>query len=150
MFDLVHIDGQQDGDGTYHDLDMAVLQAKYILVDGYHWTRQNFLAINEWLWFNRAALDFSINIPGYAGDMLIRTKLHATSIVKDDKTDSKSLVQALSMGLLVKNCKHRWVVLLYTLLLISGITCTSIRKNSGQLLMLDFGCHVLDVLGTSG
>src|ERR1039458_4621811 len=39
-YDLIHIDGQQDGKGTLHDLDLALGQGRYILVDGYFWTRE--------------------------------------------------------------------------------------------------------------
>ena len=74
FYDLVHIDGQQDGDGTFHDLDLAVFQTRYILVDGYHWTRNNFLAANEWLWLNKEAVQAAFILPGYAGELLILTK----------------------------------------------------------------------------
>lgn len=79
IFDLIHVDGQQDGDGTFHDLDLALVQARHILVDGYHWTRGNFQAANEWLWLNKAAIEAAITIPGYAGELLIRTKITETS-----------------------------------------------------------------------
>ncbi len=74
-YDLIHIDGQQDGDGTFHDLNLALNQGRYLLVDGYFWTRENFLAANEWLWLNQAALEWVIAIPGYAGELLIKTRL---------------------------------------------------------------------------
>lgn len=102
-YDLVHVDGQQDGDGTYHDLDMAIMQSKYILVDGYHWTRQNFLAVNEWLWNNRAAVEFSINIPGYAGDLLIRSKFQSEAAT-GRKPDSAELVDAYTSDYYLRDC----------------------------------------------
>jgi len=37
-YDLIHIDGQQDQQGFLHDLEVAIGQARYILVDGYFWT----------------------------------------------------------------------------------------------------------------
>lgn len=84
VFDLIHVDGQQDGDGTFHDCDLALMQARYILVDGYHWTRDNFLAANEWLWLNKAAIAAVIIIPGYAGELLIRTKVAEACVVNAD------------------------------------------------------------------
>ena len=102
-YDLVHVDGQQDGDGTYHDLDMAIMQSKYILVDGYHWTRQNFLAVNEWLWNNRAAVEFSINIPGYAGDLLIRSKFQSEATT-GRQPDSAELVDAYTSDYYLRDC----------------------------------------------
>jgi radical SAM protein with 4Fe4S-binding SPASM domain len=74
-YDLVHIDGQQDGDGTFHDLNLALNQGRYILIDGYFWTRENFLASNEWLWLNKMAIEWTAIIPGYAGEMLIKTNI---------------------------------------------------------------------------
>jgi cyclopropane fatty-acyl-phospholipid synthase-like methyltransferase len=71
-YDLIHVDGQQDGDGSFHDLTLACQQSRYILVDGYHWTSQNFLAVNDWLLENRDRLDWYAAIPGYAGEMLIK------------------------------------------------------------------------------
>jgi len=76
-YDLIHIDGQQDGDGTFHDLNLALNQGRYLLVDGYFWTRENFLAANEWLWLNQAAIEWAATIPGYAGELLIKSRLSA-------------------------------------------------------------------------
>lgn len=84
VYDLVHIDGQQDGDGTFHDLDLALIQARHILVDGYFWTRDNFLAANEWLWLNKAAIENVLIIPGYAGELLIRPKIAVTHALNDN------------------------------------------------------------------
>jgi len=41
IYDLIHVDGQQDGDGSWHDLELAVNQSRYVLADGYFWTQQN-------------------------------------------------------------------------------------------------------------
>lgn len=74
-WDLIHVDGQQDGAGTIHDLNLAVEQAHWILIDGYWWTPTNFKAINEWLWKNKGALDFHIVINDTTskyGDVLIK------------------------------------------------------------------------------
>ncbi|MEO8248720.1 MAG: methyltransferase domain-containing protein [Burkholderiales bacterium] len=103
VFDLVHIDGQQDGNGTYHDLDLALVQSKTILVDGYHWTRQNFLAVNEWLWNNRAAVDYSTGIPGYAGGLLICPNSSALA-VKGGSSNSTELVAAYTSDYYLRDC----------------------------------------------
>jgi hypothetical protein len=34
IYDLIHVDGQQDGDGSWHDLELAVNQSWYVLADG--------------------------------------------------------------------------------------------------------------------
>ncbi|MFM2431857.1 MAG: hypothetical protein RLZZ511_3070 [Cyanobacteriota bacterium] len=71
-YDFIHVDGQQDGDSSFHDLNLALQQGRYILVDGYHWTNQNFLAVNDWLLQHRDRLDWYGTIPGYAGELLIK------------------------------------------------------------------------------
>jgi 2-polyprenyl-3-methyl-5-hydroxy-6-metoxy-1,4-benzoquinol methylase len=73
-YDLIHIDGQQDQAGFLHDLELALGQAKHILVDGYFWTQSNFLAASEFLFRNRDLIEFYGVIPGYAGELLIVTK----------------------------------------------------------------------------
>lgn len=72
IYDLIHIDGQQDGDGSFHDLELAIKQGRYVLLDGYLWTRQNFLAASEFLFRYADLLDFYGVIPGYAGELLIK------------------------------------------------------------------------------
>jgi SAM-dependent methyltransferase len=72
QYDLIHVDGQQDGDGSFRDLELALKQGRYVLVDGYHWTQTNYLAVNDFLWQNRDRLDWYAAIPGYAGELLIK------------------------------------------------------------------------------
>lgn len=71
-YDLIHLDGQQDGDGSWHDLQLALKQARWILVDGYFWTSRNFLAISHFLHRFRDVIRLYGVIPGYAGELLIR------------------------------------------------------------------------------
>jgi 2-polyprenyl-3-methyl-5-hydroxy-6-metoxy-1,4-benzoquinol methylase len=71
-YDLIHLDGQQDGDSSFHDLQLALPQGEYILVDGYHWSNANFLAVNDWLLQHRDRLAWYGTIPGYAGELLIK------------------------------------------------------------------------------
>ena len=73
-FDLIHIDGQQDGDGTFHDLELALISAKWILVDGYFWSKENMLSSTYFLEKYKQFIDYAIIIPSYAGDLLIKTK----------------------------------------------------------------------------
>ena len=71
-YDLIHVDGQQDGDGSFHDLELAVAQANYVLVDGYHWNRLNCMAVTEFMHRNLEAFEWYVVIPGYAGDLLAK------------------------------------------------------------------------------
>ena len=75
MYDLIHVDGQQDGDGTYHDLELALRQGRWVLVDGYFWSKDNFNASNEFLLRNKGQFEFYMVLPGYAGELLIKTKV---------------------------------------------------------------------------
>ena len=74
VYDLIHVDGQQDGDGTFHDMQLAAKQGRYILADGYFWTRQNFSALTEFLYQFRDQIQYYGVIPGYAGELLIRMR----------------------------------------------------------------------------
>jgi SAM-dependent methyltransferase len=72
IYDLIHVDGQQDGFGTFHDLWRAVSQGRWVLLDGYFWTRLNFFNANDFLIKFKDAISYAITIPGYAGELLIR------------------------------------------------------------------------------
>ncbi|MCY7321467.1 MAG: methyltransferase domain-containing protein [Phormidesmis sp. CAN_BIN36] len=72
FYDLIHVDGQQDGDGSFHDLELAIQQSQYVLVDGYFWTRQNFMAISDFLLRYADLIEWYGVIPGYAGELLIK------------------------------------------------------------------------------
>ncbi len=72
IYDLIHVDGQQDGSGSFHDLQLAIKQAHYVLVDGYFWTPQNYTAVSDFLYRYAGVLEFYGVIPGYAGELLIK------------------------------------------------------------------------------
>jgi 2-polyprenyl-3-methyl-5-hydroxy-6-metoxy-1,4-benzoquinol methylase len=79
-YDLIHIDGQQDGDGTVHDLELALPNAKWILVDGYFWSKENMLSATYFLEKYKQFIEYTIIIPSYAGDLLIKLKESAKNI----------------------------------------------------------------------
>jgi SAM-dependent methyltransferase len=72
IYDLIHVDGQQDGDSSFRDLELAIKQGRYVLLDGYLWTRENFFAASDFLTRYADLLDFYGVIPGYAGELLIK------------------------------------------------------------------------------
>jgi 2-polyprenyl-3-methyl-5-hydroxy-6-metoxy-1,4-benzoquinol methylase len=74
FYDMVHVDGQQDGDGTFHDLELALWQSRFIWVDGFFRTNENLLATAYFLKKYNAFIDFAVAVPGYAGEMIIRVK----------------------------------------------------------------------------
>jgi len=71
-YDLIHVDGQQDGEGSIRDLEHALKKGRHILVDGYFWSRDNFLHISEFLYRHRDLIESYLVIPGYAGELLIK------------------------------------------------------------------------------
>jgi predicted O-methyltransferase YrrM len=86
-YDLIHVDGQQDGEGSIADLKKALGRARYILVDGYFWTRDNFLHVSEFVFRYRDLIESCMIIPGYAGELLITPK-PGESIAKHAETSA--------------------------------------------------------------
>lgn len=74
-YDLIHVDGQQDGEGTYRDVEKAIAQGRHVLLDGVFWTETNLLATFDCLRKYRDALEWILIIPGYAGEVLVKVKL---------------------------------------------------------------------------
>jgi predicted O-methyltransferase YrrM len=91
QYDLIHIDGQQDGHGTMHDLVLASRQAGHILVDGYFWSRQNFLWTSEFLYRYRDLIELYHVIPGYAGELLVKMKL------REEPSSGRSINSSISL-----------------------------------------------------
>jgi SAM-dependent methyltransferase len=101
-YDLIHIDGQQDGNGTLHDLELARRQGRYILVDGYFWTRENFLAASEFLYRYRDLIQYGVVIPGYAGELLI--KLNSQPEPGAGSNSSKGVRAAYTEDYYLRDC----------------------------------------------
>ena len=79
-YDLIHIDGPQDGDETFHDLELALPKAKWILVDCFFWSKENMLSTTYFMEKYLQFIEYAINIPSYAGDLLIKLKDSAKDI----------------------------------------------------------------------
>lgn len=90
FYDFVHIDGQQDGNGTFNDLEKAFFKAKYILVDGYFWSKENLLSASYFMQKYKNLIEYSLIIPDYAGELLIKTKLDNPLNIKTDYLSLKS------------------------------------------------------------
>jgi 2-polyprenyl-3-methyl-5-hydroxy-6-metoxy-1,4-benzoquinol methylase len=104
-YDLIHVDGQQDGDGTFHDLELAFRQARYVLVDGFLWTAQNFRAASEFLFQNKQLFDYFWVIPGYAGELLISIKdVTTASIAPKASTDSHAIQELYDSSYYLHDC----------------------------------------------
>ncbi len=92
-YDLIHVDGQQDGDGTFHDLEMALEKARYILVDGYFWSTENMLSATYFLKKYSKFIEYAITLPGYAGEYIIKTKEIARNLFIKYRTKNYSLLK---------------------------------------------------------
>jgi len=71
-YDLIHVDGQHDEDGSIRDLEKALQKGKHILVDGYLWGRDRFFHVSEFLCRERDLIESYLAIPGYSGELLIK------------------------------------------------------------------------------
>jgi len=103
-FDLIHMDGQQNETGLNHDLALALRQAEYVLVDGFFWTRTNFLALSELLLRYRNEIEYYGVIPGYAGDLLIRPKHEARESSTEAAASSLALRPAYTSHYYLNDC----------------------------------------------
>ena len=85
-WDLVHIDGQQDGDGTFHDLELALPRAGWILLDGYFHSTMNLLSATFFLEKYKQSIEAAYVLPGYAGELLIKVRPQPARAAADDRT----------------------------------------------------------------
>ncbi len=103
--DLIHIDGRQDGDGTFNDLEKSIRKGCYILVDGYFRTKENMLSSTYFLEKYKNFIEFAIIIPGYAGDLLIKVSDRAHILFETyKKKEYSSLRDAYDTEYFLKNC----------------------------------------------
>lgn len=79
QYDLIHVDGQQDADGTYRDLEKSLRQARHVLIDGYLSGDQQFQAVNACLFSHRNEINWAITLGGHAGELLIEVKRAAAN-----------------------------------------------------------------------
>jgi len=80
FYDLIHIEGQKDGDGTLHDLILSLDKGRWILLDGYFRSKENMLSATYFLEKYKQFVDYAIIIPSDVGNLLIKTKASAKNI----------------------------------------------------------------------
>lgn len=104
-YDFVHVDGQQNGDGTFHDLELALEKSQWILLDGYFWSRENMLSATYFMEKYRSLIKHAYVIPGYAGDLLIHTKTRKNKkIFRQGITDHRDLQQEYDTHYFLHDC----------------------------------------------
>jgi 2-polyprenyl-3-methyl-5-hydroxy-6-metoxy-1,4-benzoquinol methylase len=101
-YDLIHIDGQQDGAGSIRDLLKALPKGSHILFDGYFWTRTNFLHASEFLYCHRDVIDSCVIIPGYGGELLITPRRVVCTIGR--AATSHDLRSAYTASFYLRHC----------------------------------------------
>jgi len=101
-YDLIHLDGQQDGAGFLQDLRKSLKQGKHILVDGYFWTRENFLHVSEFLYRYRDLIESVLIIPGFAGELLITPQ--AALQIRGVVSSSAELIDTYTDSYYLQNC----------------------------------------------
>lgn len=147
VYDLIHVDGQQDAQGFPRDLALALKQARYVLVDGYLWTRSNFLNLSESLLRHADIVDWYGVIPGYAGDLLIKVSdqylEQSQALARTADGSSLPLRKCYSEEYYLKDCggfesytKHRGQVLQDGRL--QAVAALTLLRGSGRA--LDLGC----------
>ncbi len=80
FYDLIHIDGHQDGDGIFNDLELAMEKGRWILVDCHFLSNENLLSATYFLNKYRDFIEFALTIPSYTGELLIKLKDSARHI----------------------------------------------------------------------
>jgi 2-polyprenyl-3-methyl-5-hydroxy-6-metoxy-1,4-benzoquinol methylase len=104
-YDLIHIDGQQDGDGTFHDLELALPKAEWILLDGFHWSKENMLSATYFIEKYRQFIEHTITIPSYAGELLIKTKESAKKIpISRENYSDKTIREEYDQTYFLRDC----------------------------------------------
>jgi len=104
-YDLIHIDGQQDGDGTFHDLELALPKAKFILIVGFFWSKENMLSATYFLEKYKQFIEYSLIIPSYAGDLLIKTNDAARTIrIPGQNYDDRAIREEYDQTYFLQDC----------------------------------------------
>jgi 2-polyprenyl-3-methyl-5-hydroxy-6-metoxy-1,4-benzoquinol methylase len=103
-YDLIHVDGRHDGDGSFHDLQLAMQQGRFVLADGYFWTPQSFRSISDFLFAFRDLLEYYWVIPGYAGELLIKSRLDPKSSTMAAVQSSEDLRHTYSGDYYLNDC----------------------------------------------
>jgi 2-polyprenyl-3-methyl-5-hydroxy-6-metoxy-1,4-benzoquinol methylase len=144
FYDLIHIDGQQDGDGTFHDLELALHKGQWILLDGYFWSRENMLSATYFLEKYKQFIEYAIIIPSYAGDLLIKTKDSVRNIrISGDNFIDQTIREGYDKTYFLQSCggydsfkRHKGLKLEAPALL--AIYYIAISNKSKRI--LDVGC----------
>ena len=104
FYDLIHVDAQQDGDGTFGDLEKALEKGRYILVAGYFGSKPNMLSSTYFLDKYKYFIEYALVIPGYAGELLIKTKPNAKHMFSQYTNAYETLVNSYDSNYYLNDC----------------------------------------------
>jgi 2-polyprenyl-3-methyl-5-hydroxy-6-metoxy-1,4-benzoquinol methylase len=80
FYDLIYIDGQRDGDSTFHELELALEKGQWILLGNFFKSRENMLSALYFIEKYKLFIEYSLIIHSVIGEVLIKTKPIAKSI----------------------------------------------------------------------
>lgn len=102
-WDLIHVDGRQDPDQVFHDLELAVHHGEYVLVDHHLLDRRTFLAVSEFLHRYRTELECHWTIAGLSGHILVKPLANLWRAHGGDG-DSASIRDRYDRGYYLQDC----------------------------------------------
>ncbi len=73
FYDLIHVDGRRDGDGIFHDLELAFQQSEWVLLDGPFRSEHSLMATSFFLRKYRQEITDVHMFTGFTGHLLFRT-----------------------------------------------------------------------------
>jgi len=71
-YDLIHIEEKQEGDRTFHNLELALSKATWILVEGYFGLKENMFSATQFIKKYSRHIEYAHIIPGYSGELLLK------------------------------------------------------------------------------
>jgi hypothetical protein len=75
FFDLVSIDGCHDYNCKIHDLELAMENSKYVILDDYDYLPDVRKGVDQFMKNNSKRIEWSLYIPTFRGSQLIKFKL---------------------------------------------------------------------------
>lgn len=93
FYEFIHITCPQNGDRTIHVLEMALEKGRWILLDGYFSSKENMMSATYFLEKYKQFIDYTVIIPTYTGELLIKTKESAKNIRLSKKNYSDQTIR---------------------------------------------------------
>jgi len=105
FYDLIYIEGLNEGDDIFHCLEMALEKGSWILIDGYFMSKERMLSITYFLEKYQIFIDFSLILSNFSGKLLIKTKTSAKHIFsKEDRAHYSSLQDTYDNRYFMQDC----------------------------------------------